>query len=98
LENQTEETEMNIKIESAIPKPYTNHPGVSKYPWADVEVGQGFHIPDLVVDGLPIKRRAGDLRTTGVQWAKRRANQTQWEAFRYDHPENGPGVQINRTL
>jgi hypothetical protein len=87
----------NFNIQAAIPKPYTAHPGVAKYPWGDVAVGEGFHVVDRVVDGAPIKRRPNDLLNSARQWAKRRLNETQWEAFRYDHPENGPGVQINRT-
>ena len=88
---------MTIKIDKAVKKPYSSHPGKSLYPWADVEVGQGFHVPDRVVDGAPIKRRPGDIKNSAVQHAKRHENNTEWEAFRYDHPEGGPGVQINRT-
>ena len=88
---------MNFKIEAAVDKPYTSHPGKSIYPWADVEVGQGFHVPDRVEDGNTIKRKPNDLKTSAKQWAKRANKEVDWDAVRYDHPENGPGVQINRV-
>jgi len=37
------------------------------------------------------------LKTSAKQWAKRANKDVDWDAFRYDHPENGPGVQINRV-
>ena len=88
---------MTIKITTAVEKPYTSHPGRSIYPWNSVEVGQGFHVPDRVVNGEPLKRRPGDIKNSATQYAKRRGNKSEWQAFRYDHPEDGPGVQINRT-
>tara|TARA_R110000751_G_scaffold11375_1_gene40320 strand:- start:2103 stop:2381 length:279 start_codon:yes stop_codon:yes gene_type:complete len=91
---------MTIKfdIKEAVERPYTSHPGKSLYPWKDVEVGKGFHVIDRIVDGSSKKRHPGDIRNSATQWSKRSGNDTfEWQAFRYDHPENGPGVQINRT-
>ena len=88
---------LKFDIKDAIERPYTSHPGRALYPWPSVQVGKGFHVIDRVVDGETIKRRPGDILNSARQWAKRRSNQTEWEAFRYDHPEDGPGVQINRT-
>ena len=103
---------MNFKIEAAVEKPYTSHPGKSLYPWADIEVGQGIHVPDRVVrkekenwstdnvvwtDQTTIKRKPNDLKTSAKQWAKRNNKDVGWDAFRYEHPDNGWGVQINRV-
>ena len=101
---------MNFKIEAAVEKPHTSHPGKSLYPWADIEVGQGIHVPDRVVktnlkgssvvsltDHTTIKRKPNDLKTSAKQWAKRNNKDVEWDAFRYEHPENGWGVQIQRT-
>ena len=103
---------MNFKIEAAVEKPHTSHPGKSLYPWADIKVGQGIHVPDRVVkkemenwstnnvvwtDQTTIKRKPNDLKTSAKQWAKRNNKDVGWDAFRYEHPDNGWGVQINRV-
>ena len=88
---------MNFKIEAAVAKPQTSHPGISIYPWADVGVGEGFHVPDPIDEnGQPVKRKPNNLKTSATQWAKRKGLGWTWEAFRYEHPENGWGIQIQR--
>ena len=44
-----------------------------------------------------IKRKPNDLKTSAKQWAKRNNKDVGWDAFRYEHPDNGWGVQINRV-
>ena len=89
---------MNFKIETAVAKPYSSHPGKSIYPWAEVRVGEGFHVPDPIDEnGQLINRKPNNLKTSATQWAKRKDLIRTWEAFRYEHPVNGSGIQINRT-
>jgi hypothetical protein len=82
-----------FKIIDAVEKPKTQRAGLQLYPWQDLEVGKGFHVPDANPD-KPM--RGNQLGQTGNQWAKRQGVAARFQSFRYTI-DGSDGVFVQRV-